>query len=582
MQRLQPLLRERGIPVELLPGVEREQELLMMQLSADEGPTIYVLANGDGMAEDTLNDLIQTFSDERSRAHRLLVLEVSADDELSMVDAVVRARNSMLKHRSSRDVPAARGPIRKTQKGLPIQRDPRRDQVGPIPSSIRAARGSEPERRNTPSKNEDRYAFGMDLPPNERGEPVREVLEVPAAPEPLRARRHVTPLRGMPPIVERRPDFDARTDAEPDKPKKVPDALAGMPVAIEDDATPIPPQLRDVPRRPTPQPGVPFDPARNLADAPTPADGTDSKPVLPMLKPPPTVETPAAEASLPELITVPVEAESPTASGSLSVDPPEAVEEMETTRVKTRPPPRRFPVMLAAVGLVLVAGAAFFAFGPSAADDDASNRVARGAAAQEGDSVDTKDLAAKDPKPTPKADPVPEPDPAPDADPAPKADPAPDADPTPDTKPDPAADPDPDPDPDPDSETKVDPPTAPVTARDQLIEARRINEALDAGKIHALDALLFFTPIPIEPVAWGAANGRCRKATVNRIGVWRLPTLKEAKKLRSARRLRTGTYWTTTKAGEGGNFVVPSRGKASTAEKSEQNLAVCVRKRIEG
>jgi hypothetical protein len=408
----------------------------------------------------------------------------------------------------------------------------------------------------------------MSLPPSDVT--PREVIELPEGGDETATRRRVTPLL-MPPIVEKRPTADARTDVEaepkPEPQRNIPDALAGMPIAIEDDATPIPPQLRQPERKPTPRPRQAGRyPSPGSADRPTPADGALTR-QLPPAEP---------RAALPNLVAVPVEPEAWGAS------PSDAVEEMETTVVRTRTSSRRGLVLLAAAGLVLAAGMAYFVFGPPADENDTSNRVARGAAARGGDDGEAgkTDRPPRDATPTNDAE-----KPADDDAKRPALPERESEEPEPEPKPepdDPQPEPEPDADPAPDDGGGADPPTAPATARDQLIEAKRINEALEEGKIHALDALLFFTPIPADLVDWSSANARCRTATVNRIGLWRLPTLKEARKLRGARRLRAGSYWTTTKVGDDGNWVVRSRGKPVTAEKSEQAAAVCVRQRIEG
>jgi hypothetical protein len=98
------------------------------------------------------------------------------------------------------------------------------------------------------------------------------------------------------------------------------------------------------------------------------------------------------------------------------------------------------------------------------------------------------------------------------------------------------------------SETSVDvPPPAPTVVEARPTgdnEARRVAAALDAGHVRALDALL----IRVGPRAterFGDARRRCSRLQVADLDGWRLPSLDELRRLRRARLLPDGEFWSS-------------------------------------
>lgn len=108
-----------------------------------------------------------------------------------------------------------------------------------------------------------------------------------------------------------------------------------------------------------------------------------------------------------------------------------------------------------------------------------------------------------------------------------------------------------------------------------------ISEAIASGEMRALDLLLVVAPERERP--WRKAVDHCRLKRVNGVKGWRLPTLPELKKLRGARMLKQGRYWSSTRgAGESGAVYVLDRStrKVELVDKEAEDVTVlCVRSR---
>jgi hypothetical protein len=496
MQRLDVLLREEGIAVEMLPGIERDANTLQLELASDEGPTIYVLANSKVLAGGRLEALVQMFATERGPAHRLLVLDVDSEDPSRMVLPVMRAHAAMRKHRSSGELPR-----RPTTRGAAIAAQPSAPRK--TPSATPRAERQSTSRSVAPlgidldavdvdvlrpgRASDDRYAFGLDLPApvtnarasteygNEQRRGDREVIQLPTKkrrssqeiPRVLDASRRATPTRQPTPA---RPATRARKPAP----------------------MPIGPQRRMTPR----EIGV-------IVEVRPPHD-------------------PRAEPT------------SASTSRTLGKVEPKPASQQAARRSNNR------AVWLGLAGLAVVLSAVVLVADPPG--DDSEGTVERGIAASSIANPSERERPAQQPKRSATKQ-QPEPD-AKQAEPQPR-----------------------------------EPKPLPVL-RDPVEEAQQIAAAVEAKRIHALDALLFVTPVE-APIEWSAAEHSCKDTAIDRIGGWRLPSVAEARKLRGARRLRPGRYWTDLSAPDGTVPVVASSGGPPSAlAKSDSALVVCVRRRI--
>jgi hypothetical protein len=87
----------------------------------------------------------------------------------------------------------------------------------------------------------------------------------------------------------------------------------------------------------------------------------------------------------------------------------------------------------------------------------------------------------------------------------------------------------------------VPPPPPPV---DDDVAA--INEAITDGRMRALDSILMLPPTT-DTMTWDFARDHCRKQRVAGIGEWRMASKAEVNRLRRARLLPTGSYWSRQK-----------------------------------
>ena len=509
MQKLDALLREEGITVELLPGIERDANALQLELASDEGPTIYVLANSKVLDAGRLEALVQMFATERGPAHRLLVLDVDVEDPSRMVLPVVRAHAAMRKHRSSGELPrrpTKRGAAiaaqpsspRKTPAGTPrAERDSTSRTVAPLGIDIDIDTADVDVRR--PGRaSDDRYAFGLDLPVpvtdartsteygNEQRRGDREVIQLPT-----KKRRSSKDIPRVDDAPRRRPSSSQTS------PRVVGGPTRHRTPARERKPAPLPlgPQRKATPR----EIGVIVE-VRPSHDA--------------------RAEPPSASTSR-----------------TLGKVAPKPVAKQSARRSNNR------AVWLGLAGLAVLLSAVVLFADPPGDDDEVT--VERGIAAssvaepspREPPAAPPERIATKQPQTKQGAKAV---------------------------------------------EAEVlqrEPKPLPVL-RDPVEEAQQIAAAVEAKRIHALDALLFVTPGD-APIAWSQAELACKDTAVDRIGGWRLPSVAEARKLRGARRLRPGRYWTDLAAADGTVPVIASSGgRPSGLAKTDTALVVCVRRRI--
>lgn len=115
-------------------------------------------------------------------------------------------------------------------------------------------------------------------------------------------------------------------------------------------------------------------------------------------------------------------------------------------------------------------------------------------------------------------------------------------------------------------------------------ERQRIEDAIEAGKMRALDLMIVLPKGP--ELSWRDAVDYCKMRRVSRVSGFRLPSAKELRSIRKARMLRTGDlYWTGTldkQAGNGSDHVLAlnKKNRMVATPKSEPNgRPVCVRER---
>ena len=154
-------------------------------------------------------------------------------------------------------------------------------------------------------------------------------------------------------------------------------------------------------------------------------------------------------------------------------------------------------------------------------------------------------------------------------------------------EPQPKAEPVPPPDQPPEAEDAPSPTSRPVASAvppppsDSDSEALRVDQAIRGGKVRALDSLLVARP-GYDEVDWKQAKAECRRKRVAGLPGWRLPSRKELARLRRARMLESGTFWSRDRGGHDDDAFAFDAGKGTsnvylTVEPAAQ--VQCVRKR---
>jgi hypothetical protein len=99
----------------------------------------------------------------------------------------------------------------------------------------------------------------------------------------------------------------------------------------------------------------------------------------------------------------------------------------------------------------------------------------------------------------------------------------------------------------------VEPPEPPPPAPALPEEDAAVAAAIENGEMRALDLILVAPAGDARP--WREAATSCRARRIREIGGWRLPSVAELKKLRGARMLKAGRYWSSTLAVQGSDDV---------------------------
>jgi len=112
-------------------------------------------------------------------------------------------------------------------------------------------------------------------------------------------------------------------------------------------------------------------------------------------------------------------------------------------------------------------------------------------------------------------------------------------------------------------------------------EALRVDQAIRDGKVRALDSLLV-ARAGTKSVEWSQAKSACRRKRVAGLPGWRLPSRKELSRLRRARMLESGTFWSRDRGEHDDDaYAVDSGNGASNLYLKVEPAAQvqCVRKR---
>jgi hypothetical protein len=118
-------------------------------------------------------------------------------------------------------------------------------------------------------------------------------------------------------------------------------------------------------------------------------------------------------------------------------------------------------------------------------------------------------------------------------------------------------------------------PSHPGPDEDTLIVA-----AIAAGKIRAIDLLIFVPPRKGRVLPWLEAANHCKAKRVGGVRRFRLPSVREIRKIRNARMLPEGDYWTGTlsKDDDESVYVLDTSLRSVTPwHKSEEATPICVR-----
>lgn len=124
------------------------------------------------------------------------------------------------------------------------------------------------------------------------------------------------------------------------------------------------------------------------------------------------------------------------------------------------------------------------------------------------------------------------------------------------------------------------PPPPPDQSRPGLDEDTLVAAAIAEGKIRALDLLIFVPPMQGRVMPWLDAANHCRGMAVGGVRHFRLPSVREIRKIRRARMLPKGDYWTGTlsKDDEDSVYVlVTSLNSVAPWHKLEEATPICVR-----
>lgn len=124
----------------------------------------------------------------------------------------------------------------------------------------------------------------------------------------------------------------------------------------------------------------------------------------------------------------------------------------------------------------------------------------------------------------------------------------------------------------------VPPPPTADPSRSQLTAA--IEAALADGRLEALDELLVLTTDP-GTITWDEAAERCKRRKLDGLRGWRLPSKAQLAKLRKAKVIKGGSYWSRSEVGGDEVYVLDAAtGRMNQYLKIEPNArALCVRNR---
>ncbi|MCH9683943.1 MAG: hypothetical protein K0V04_21095 [Deltaproteobacteria bacterium] len=126
--------------------------------------------------------------------------------------------------------------------------------------------------------------------------------------------------------------------------------------------------------------------------------------------------------------------------------------------------------------------------------------------------------------------------------------------------------------------SSVPPPPSAQASADLL--AATIDAAIEAGRLTDVDGVLVLS-VGGGTTTWDEANGRCRRRRFEGLRNWRLPSKGQLYRLRKAKALRGGSYWSRSVVGGDEVYALDAgSGRMNMFLKIEPNAkAICVRKR---
>lgn len=482
-------LHQEGWSPEVVSGVEVDAGVLSGVLDRTKGLALFVLCQSDELDANATRKLSGLFSARRGPDHRLLVVTLNPSRPLSILPGVREAMTALAQERyDSSDQELA--VVEATPATL------MRDVVGPMPVSALTG-PSTGTRKNDKSSDARREALAREM---HQEMLAAEALLTKAARTPRATKRSAPPGRSRAasgPVVSGRSARKASSSLK--------GAALGVPEFIED---------------PGAEPGAPV----AEVDDDGVAVGGDAQPLAPALGGVPQA-VPLGDAQVPDAVETeltPTDQRVVRRKASSEASPPAASGSAE---------PRSGSRVLLFAAIAGITALAFMAVlhmsgSPLETDQTGAGAVpSRGLGAQkpvdggsDGGSMDTYEVPTTLDVPTVGIHGVGQGVEHAGAQPRPGN---PSVEPTPSTPP----------------ERSSTPP--PPSDRDALV----IDQAIAQGKLRALDSLLLLYGGK-ETMSWDSANRRCRGRKISGLGGWRLPSRRELVRLRRARLLAPGTYWT--------------------------------------
>ncbi len=481
-------LNRNGRSPEVIAGVEHDTSLLCDAADRTWGPALFVLCQTEDLDRSQALRLEGLFSARKGPEHHLLIVDVGDPSGLKCLPLIEAAVESVARgHHLSPQASAARAAHVPTRDIVVLHGHPENERPA-------ASEGRARAQREAASADAEALARALH----------DEMVAAEAA-------------------IERRRSSRGDTVEETDAPGD------GVPVAVPADPEASTRQIETV---------APSDSASGEA---TTESLTRSLSKV-------RVAEPLRASTAPDTITTEL---TPTALRKRLREP---VRDEDVARIQSEPGPSRSGLLLGLLGAAALIGLGLFALGGSdersgersastAAPTVAAAALAGTHAARSDAAVTPRRAVAPAPKtaramPAPaeaEAEAIAAPAVPPPAEPLAPSEAAPDAD---SPTPSPISPPTRQDDPERTAPTPVSAVPPPPTDSEPL----RIDQAIRSGRVRAIDSLLVIKA-GSEELAWSQAKASCRTKRVEGLGGWRLPSRHEISRLRRARVLTSGVYW---------------------------------------